>query len=55
MFLFVPPFPQYPDGDSLSPYVLICEDPIELVVYFPIKVRRERERERGELLSSTTR
>lgn len=29
---------QFPHGDSLSPYVLICEDPAELPVYFPVKV-----------------
>lgn len=28
---------QYPDGESISPYVFICENPQELVVKFPIK------------------
>ncbi|XP_070542239.1 activating signal cointegrator 1-like isoform X2 [Ptychodera flava] len=28
---------QFPDGESTSPYVFICENPQELVVKFPIK------------------
>ncbi|KAK3584707.1 hypothetical protein CHS0354_036484 [Potamilus streckersoni] len=28
---------QYPDGESASPFVFICENPKELVVKFPIK------------------
>eukprot|EP00047_Mylnosiga_fluctuans_P006756 m.248950 g.248950 ORF g.248950 m.248950 type:complete len:539 (-) comp15897_c0_seq1:183-1799(-) len=28
---------KFPDGESLSPFVLICEDPRELLVYFPVK------------------
>ena len=28
---------QYPDGESASPYVFICENPHELLVKFPIK------------------
>lgn len=27
----------YPDGESLSPYVLICENPMELLIKFPMK------------------
>lgn len=28
---------QFPDGESESPYVFICENPRELVVRFPLK------------------
>jgi hypothetical protein len=28
---------KYPDGESDSPYVFICENPHELAVKFPIK------------------
>ena len=28
---------QYPDGESSSPYVFICENPQELIIKFPIK------------------
>lgn len=28
---------RFPDGESASPYVFICEDPQELIVKFPMK------------------
>lgn len=44
---------RFPDGDSAMPYVFVCNNPHELIVRYPMKVRpgAVRKRRNSRLMS----